>query len=336
MFGTVIVAQKLWDMRKSVILNGTLRAAFADLALPVAVFTMTLVGAIGFQSISLTSFNSSGSFEFVSPSFDIPAKVVLLALPIGFALSLLFFMDQNVSAALVQTPRNKLEKGTYYHLDIALIGIINIGMSLLGLPWTHGALPHSPLHARALADFDQHIEERTKHATNVVVRARETRLPVLVAHILVFLSLFLLPSPLKYIPKPVLYGLFLCMAIDALQDNSFWTRIKLFVTKPSSFPSVFVSEHLPHRILHKYTAVQAVCLGLLCAIGFFPNPYVQMIFPVLLVLLIVVRRRLLPRFFTERQLALLDGGSASEDETEALLIQHDSDNEEVTVTTSGL
>lgn len=76
-----------------------------------------------------------------------------------------FFVDQNVSSALVNTPRNKLKKGSAYHLDLLVVAAINIVLSVLGLPWVHGALPHSPLHAWALADREiiavgHHVTER--------------------------------------------------------------------------------------------------------------------------------------------------------------------------------
>lgn len=54
------------------------------------------------------------------------------AILLGFCLSLLFFMDQNISAALVNTPSNKLKKGAAYHLDLFVVALINIPLSLLG------------------------------------------------------------------------------------------------------------------------------------------------------------------------------------------------------------
>ena len=34
-----------------------------------------------------------------------------------------------------------------------------IALTLMGCPWIHGALPHSPLHARALADLESRVED---------------------------------------------------------------------------------------------------------------------------------------------------------------------------------
>merc|ERR1712147_236877 len=98
-----------------------------------------------------------------------------------------------------------------------VVAIINTIMSLFGLPLVHGALPHSPLHVRALADVDERNDGG--HVKEVVVNVRETRISSLVCHILIWIcALFLVPKPLNFIPIPVLYGLFLFLAIVALND----------------------------------------------------------------------------------------------------------------------
>lgn len=52
----------------------------------------------------------------------------------------------------------RLLKGTAYHWDLVLSGLINILMSVLGLPWMHAAFPHSTLHVRQLAFVEQRVE----------------------------------------------------------------------------------------------------------------------------------------------------------------------------------
>ena len=53
----------------------------------------------------------------------------------------------------------------------------------------------------------------------------------ILSHVLIGLSLFLLPYPLSYIPPPVLSGLFLYMAITALNGNQMFERITLLFTE---------------------------------------------------------------------------------------------------------
>ncbi len=148
---------------------------------------------------------------------------------LGFALSLLFFMDQNISAAMVNNPNNNLKKGSAYHWDLLIVGSLNAFLSIFGLPWMHGILPHSPIHARSLADVEQHVDDG--HVREIVIRVRETRVTGLLTHVLIGLSLFLIPHPLDYIPVSVLNGLFLYCAVATLRGNSFFERILLFVTE---------------------------------------------------------------------------------------------------------
>ena len=60
---------------------------------------------------------------------------------------------------------------------------------------------------------------------------RETRVTAVMAHILIGLSLLMLPNPLSYIPRAVLDGLFLYLAINALNHNQLFDRILLLATE---------------------------------------------------------------------------------------------------------
>lgn len=154
---------------------------------------------------------------------------MLISAGLGLAVSLLFFMDQNVTGQIVNSPLNKLKKGSAPHLDLFSISIINLFLSLFGLPWMHGILPISPLHVRCLADIEEHNNQG--HITQVIIKVRETRLTGLVSHILITCTLFMIPYPLGYIPVPVLDGLFLYCAIASLRGNSLYERILLLFTE---------------------------------------------------------------------------------------------------------
>ena len=60
-----------------------------------------------------------------------------------------------------------------------------------------------------------------------IVRVRETRITQIISHILIGLSIFLVPYPLAYIPTAVLDGLFLYMAVTSLSGNQMFERITL-------------------------------------------------------------------------------------------------------------
>lgn len=259
---------------------------------------------------------------------------ILVCLVLGLSLSLLFFMDQNVSAAMVQSPKNKLKKGNSYDWDILLVGklashwnhrlstrdtwplvlisnvrigltgIINILVSLFGLPFMHGILPHSPLHARQLAD----VEYRVEHGQVIehVVFVRETRVTAILSHVLIALSLYLVPSPIDCIPIPVLDGLFLFCAFSTLTGNSFYDRLMLWFTEQSSYPPTHFLRRVRLTRIHLFTFVQLLQLAAVCALGFAPYPYLQMIFPVLIFVLIPIRSWCLPIIFDHFELDALD------------------------------
>lgn len=172
-------------------------------------------------------------------------QAVFLSLVLGFALSILFFIDQNVSAALVDAPSNHLKKGDAYHWDLLVVAILNIVLSLMGLPWMHGILPHSPMHARSLADLapatdSQHLSTQPM----VVVRVRETRVTGLLIHILIGLVVIFGPTLISQIPVAVLCGLFLFCAVSTLRNNSLYERFLLFFTEQVS--PTLTNYHLDH------------------------------------------------------------------------------------------
>ena len=73
-----------------------------------------------------------------------------------------------------------------------------------------------------------------------IMYVRETRITGIFSHILIGLSLLLLPYPLSYIPRAVLNGLFLYLAITALATNQLFERIMLLVTEQVRFKSSYL------------------------------------------------------------------------------------------------
>ena len=51
-----------------------------------------------------------------------------------------------------------------------MVAIITVLLSMLGLPWVHAALPHSPLHVRAMADAEHVYHDGRVESRCVVCR----------------------------------------------------------------------------------------------------------------------------------------------------------------------
>lgn len=305
MLGTLWLGYTLYLIKRSPYLNSKIREVVSDCALPISVLIFSFIGSYLFLDIQLPVFSVHDVPVFKYPSFEkLSGLTTLGAVGLGFLLALLIFIDQNIVISLTHVPEHKLLKGTAFHWDLMLTGFINILMSCLGLPWMHAAFPHSSLHARQLAKVEQHVENG--HVYTTIVSVRETRLTSLVAYVLIGLSAFMLPIPLQYIPKPVLYGLFLYIAATSLDGNQMVDRMALLLKEQTSYPPTHYIRRVPQRKIHYFTALQMIQLIILCAIGMYPLPYMKMVFPLLMILLVPVRTTLLPRLIDSKYLDTMD------------------------------
>ncbi|XP_069026962.1 solute carrier family 4 member 11-like [Embiotoca jacksoni] len=305
MLGTLWLGYALYLIKKSPYLNDRIREVVSDCALPISVVIFSYIGSYLFLDIKLPIFSVHDGPIFKFPPFEkLTGLNALSAVGLGFLLALLIFIDQNIVISLTHVPEHKLLKGTAFHWDLMLTGFINILMSCLGLPWMHAAFPHSSLHARQLAKVEQHVENG--HLYTTIVSVKETRLTSLTANILIGLSVFLLPIPLQWIPKPVLYGLFLYIAATSLDGNQMADRMALLLKEQTSYPPTHYIRRVPQRKVHFFTGVQVIQLIILCAFGMYPLPYMKMVFPLLMILLVPVRTSLLPRMIDSKYLDIMD------------------------------
>ncbi|XP_068068957.1 solute carrier family 4 member 11 isoform X1 [Danio rerio] len=305
MMGTLWVGYTLYQFRRSPFLHVKMREILSDCALPISVLVFSYVGSYVFNDIALPVFNfHEGPVFQVAPLDKLTGASVLSAMGLGFLLFLLIFIDQNIVVSLTNAPENRLLKGTAYHWDLTLSGLINILMSVLGLPWMHAAFPHSTLHVRQLAIVEERVEGG--HLYETIVSVKETRVTSLVANILIGVSVFLLPVPLQWIPKPVLYGLFLYIALTSIEGNQMCDRMALLLKEQTSYPPTHYIRKVPQRKIHYFTFLQMVQLLFLCAFGMYPLPYMKMIFPLLMFILIPIRNCLLPRIIEAKYLDIMD------------------------------
>ena len=69
--------------------------------------------------------------------------------------TVLVFLDQNITARLVNSPDNNLQKGESYHLDLGVVGLLVGACSVFGLPWLVAATVRSLNHVRSLATTEE-------------------------------------------------------------------------------------------------------------------------------------------------------------------------------------
>lgn len=75
---------------------------------------------------------------FISPFDKNPVWSIGLAVPFALMGTILIFMDQQITAVIVNRRENKLVKGVGYHLDLFICSIALILCSIFGLPWFIG------------------------------------------------------------------------------------------------------------------------------------------------------------------------------------------------------
>ncbi|NXS88149.1 S4A11 protein, partial [Erpornis zantholeuca] len=289
MLGTLWLGHTLYQFKKSPYLHARVREILSDCALPISVLTFSVVGSFIFKDIEMSKFNynASDSLFVLAPVQSLSIGSVMSAMGLGFLLSMLFFIEQNIVASLANAPENRLVKGTAYHWDLLLVALINTGLSVFGLPWIHAAFPHSPMHVRALAYVEERVE--SGHIYETIVSVKETRLTSLVANFLVGLSLLLLPLPLQWIPKPVLFGLFLYIALTSIDGNQLFERVALLLKEQTAYPPTHYIRRVPQRKIHYFTGLQVLQLLILCGFGMSPLPYMKMIFPLIMIGMIPIR-----------------------------------------------
>lgn len=307
MLTTVWLGLTLFNFTKTPYLTSGKREILADYALPLAVLVVSFFGSFVFKNVQMKPFKydpDETMFE-VSKLTSLPVAAVFGAAALGFFLSLLFFMAQNIVSSLVNRDSNKLKKGAAYHWDLFVVAIINAILSIFAFPWVHAALPHSPLHVRALADVEERVVQGD--VQQVIINVRETRLSGIISHVLIGLSMFMLPIPLTFVPRAVLDGLFLYVAFKALYGNQLFERVLLVFTEQAAYPPNHYIRRVPQRKIHLFTGIQVLQLLVLCAFGFSPIPYMKMVFPVLLMFLIPIRHKLVPKLIEPKYLKALDG-----------------------------
>ncbi|XP_032403007.1 solute carrier family 4 member 11 isoform X2 [Xiphophorus hellerii] len=305
MLGTLWMGYTLYQFKRSPFLHAKVREVLSDCALPISVLLFSFIGSYIFSDIELPVFKVHNRPIFnVAPFERLSAMNVVSAMGLGFLLALLIFIDQNIVVSLTNAPENRLLKGTAYHWDLMLSGLINILMSVLGLPWMHAAFPHSTLHVRQLAFVEQRVEGG--HLYETIVQVKETRLTSLAANIFIGVSLLLLPVPLQWIPKPVLYGLFLYIALTSIDGNQMCDRMALLLKEQTSYPPTHYIRKVPQRKIHYFTFLQMMQLLVLCTFGMYPIPYMKMIFPLVMILLIPIRNSVLPHIIEAKYLDIMD------------------------------
>ncbi|CDQ65292.1 unnamed protein product [Oncorhynchus mykiss] len=234
----------------------------------------------------------------VNPIGRNPWWTTIIAVLPALLCTILIFMDQQITAVIINRKEHKLKKGCGYHLDLFVVGVMLGVCSVMGLPWFVAATVLSISHVNSLK---LESECSAPGEQPKFLGIREQRFTGLMIFLLMGCSVFM-TSVLKFIPMPVLYGVFLYMGASSLRGIQFFDRLKLFGMPAKHQPDFIYLRHVPLRKVHLFTIIQLSCLVLLWVIK---TSNYAIVFP-MMVLALVFIRKLLDFMFTKKELSWLD------------------------------
>ena len=321
--GTFVVGLQLARFRRSKYLGPWMREFLSDFGPTLAMGAMTIIALWLRSEVPLlpdryalktpSEFGTTSGRPWLVDLFGegLPGWFPLAAAVPALLAAVLIFLAQNITARLVNSPENKLVKGPAYHWDLIVVGLMVAGCSLFALPWLVAATVRTLAHVRALATKEDSIS-RDGEVREKVLHVIETRVTGVAIHLLIALAIPLLPY-LDIIPMAVLYGLFLYMGVVSLQGNQFFERLGLYFTDRDLYPQTHYVRRVPMGVVHRFTALQLLCLAALAAVSLSPFPALRIVFPLLIAALVPVRL-LADRLFPPEYVAILDVAEEPEEE----------------------
>uniref|UniRef100_A0A6P4FSN2 Anion exchange protein n=1 Tax=Drosophila rhopaloa TaxID=1041015 RepID=A0A6P4FSN2_DRORH len=304
--GTFIISTVLKDFKNALFFPSIVRQYISDFSVLIAIFAMSFFDySLGVPTQKLEVPNelkpTLSTRGWLIPPFSEknPWWSPIIAVFPALLGTILIFMDQQITAVIVNRKENKLKKGCGYHLDLFILSILIAICSLMGLPWFVAATVLSINHVNSLKLESECSAPGEKPQ---FLGVREQR----VTHILIFLTIggsVLLTPLLGHIPMPVLFGVFLYMGVASLKGLQFFDRILIMFMPAKYQPDYMFLRQVPIKRVHLFTIIQLACLIILWLIKSFSNT--SILFPLMLVVMIGIRKAL-DLVFTRRELKILD------------------------------
>ncbi|XP_071379114.1 sodium-driven chloride bicarbonate exchanger [Centroberyx affinis] len=303
-FSTVFMSAFLKEFKFSNYFPTKVRSIISDFAVFITIFAMVMIDyVLGVPSPKLkvpSVFKPTRDDRgwFINPLGPNPWWTAVISVVPALLCTILIFMDQQITAVIINRKEHKLKKGCGYHLDLFIVGVMLGVCSLMGLPWFVAATVLSISHVNSLK---LESECSAPGEQPKFLGIREQRFTGLMIFILMGCSVFM-TSVLKFIPMPVLYGVFLYMGASSLRGIQFFDRLKLFGMPGKHQPDFIYLRHVPLRKVHLFTIIQLSCLVMLWVIK---TSKAAIVFP-MMVLALVFIRKLMDCIFTKREMSWLD------------------------------
>ncbi|KAH9425947.1 Sodium bicarbonate cotransporter 3 [Dermatophagoides pteronyssinus] len=303
---TYIISIKLKSFQTTRFFTTNIRQMFSDFSVPIAIVIMTAIDNL--TGLPTPKLQVPNDFKptlptrtwLVSPFAEAnPTWLPFAAFIPATLATILIFMDQQITAVIVNRKENKLKKGCGYHLDLFILSILICICSIFGLPWFVAATVLSITHVNSLKMVSQTAApgDRPKF-----LGVREQRVTQIGIFLLCGLSIFFTPV-LQRIPMAVLYGVFFYMGVTSLQGSQFMDRIAIMFMPQKYQPDYMFLRRVKMYRVHMFTIIQVICFIFLWVIK--SSKPISITFPLMLVVILGIRK-LLDYVFTQEELKILD------------------------------
>ncbi|XP_069368564.1 anion exchange protein 2b isoform X1 [Paralichthys olivaceus] len=314
MAGTFFIAFYLRKFKNSAFFPGRLRRVIGDFGVPIAILIMVLVDysiedtytqKLSVPSgLSVTSPNKRGwIINPLGSDGKFPIWMMFACCLPALLVFILIFMETQITTLIVSKKERMLVKGSGFHLDLLLIGVLGGGSALFGLPWMAAATVRSVTHVNALTVMSKAVAPGDKPRIQEV---KEQRVTGLLVAIMVGMSI-VIADLLRQIPLAVLFGIFLYMGVMSLNGIQLTERMMLLLMPPKYHPDHTYIRKVRTLRMHLFTCIQLVCLAVLWAVM---STQASLAFPFVLILTIPVKMFVLRRIFTAREMECLDADDA--------------------------
>uniref|UniRef100_A0A6M2DWW0 Putative na+-independent cl/hco3 exchanger ae1 n=1 Tax=Xenopsylla cheopis TaxID=163159 RepID=A0A6M2DWW0_XENCH len=303
--GTFLLSVVLKDFKNALFFPSNVRQVVSDFSVIIAIFSMTLLDYL--SNVPTPKLEVPSEFKptldergwIIMPFGRNPFWSAIVAVLPALLGTILIFMDQQITAVIVNRKENKLKKGCGYHLDLFILAILIQICSIMGLPWFVAATVLSINHVNSLKLESECAAPGEKPQ---FLGVREQRVTHIMIFVMIGLSVLFTPM-LKHIPMPVLFGVFLYMGVASLKGLQFFDRLLIMLMPVKYQPDYMFLRQVPLKRVHLFTVIQLTCLICLWVIKSFSST--SILFPLMLVVMIGIRKSL-DLVFTRRELKILD------------------------------
>ncbi|XP_063411589.1 band 3 anion transport protein-like [Mytilus trossulus] len=304
-FGTFLIAYFLRIFRNSKFLGRRARRALGDFGIVISIILMVLLDLSIGESVYTEKLHVPPTLEptlrrgwFVNPvgtKKRIEVYIIFASFIPAALIFMLLYLETQITEMILNKKEFKMKKGSGFHLDMVLVGVMTLMCSLFGLPWMCPATVRTIAHVSALSVMSKHHAPGEKPK---LMEVKEQRVTALVMNIIIGISLFWEPV-LKAVPMAVLFGVFLYLGISSLSGVQMFKRLKLLLIPVKYHPSRGFVRRVRTTKMHLFTIIQLVLLVVLLIIK---SSAAALVFPLFVILLVPLRNSGLPKIFTGQEL----------------------------------